>query len=140
MQQLHHEILLCFNLFKHRINPDISQLDILPGQSKILQCLLNHPSTPKEVGDYCKIDKSTTTSLINKMEKMGYIEKEPSLSDKRSFVLHLTPLGKVKAEQSMMICDKVNDLALKDLSDKEKEQLFILLDKIKKNLEDDMHE
>ena len=133
--ELHFQILKCFNLFKHCINPKMSKLDILPGQSKVLQCLNTYGAlTPKEIGQYCKIDKSTTTSLINKMLKMDYIQKEASLVDKRSFVLHLTDLGLEKAEESSKICHEINQKALKHLSKEEQEDLFKLLDKINKSL------
>ncbi|MFQ9072787.1 MAG: MarR family transcriptional regulator [Faecalibacillus faecis] len=32
--------------------------------------------SPKEIGKLCIVDKSTTTSLLNKMEKMNYIERK----------------------------------------------------------------
>lgn len=37
-----------------------------------------------ELGNHCCIDKSTTTTLLNKMEKMNYIEKKTQNQDKRS--------------------------------------------------------
>lgn len=139
--ELHFQILKCFNLFKHCINPKMSKLDILPGQSKVLQCLNIYGAlSPKEIGQYCKIDKSTTTSLINKMLKMDYIQKEASLSDKRSFVLYLTDLGKQKAKESIRFCHEVNQKALRQLTQEEKKQLFILLHKVNESLEDEINE
>ena len=140
-EELHFQILKCFHLFKHCINPETSKIDILPGQHKVLQCLNAYGSlTPKDIGDYCKIDKSTTTSLINKMLKMGYIQKESSLNDKRSFVLHLTDLGNEKAKESLSICHEVNNKALSQLNDEERKTLFKLLNKVNESLEDEIHE
>ena len=40
------------------------------GKSKFLLCLKEYgPLSPKELGNHCCIDKSTTTTLLNKMEK-----------------------------------------------------------------------
>ena len=75
--QFHFQLLKCFNQQKRWINQRTIQIDVLPGQSKILQCLDEYgPLSPKEIGNLCIIDKSTTTSLLNKMEKMVYIEKK----------------------------------------------------------------
>lgn len=56
------------------------------------------PLSPKEIGKLCIVDKSTTTSLLNKMEKMNYIAKKNQNHDKRSIHIHLTKLGKEKAK------------------------------------------
>ena len=75
--QFHFQLLKCFNHQKRWINQRTIQIDVLPGQSKVLQCLDEHgPLSPKEIGKLCIVDKSTTTSLLNKMEKMNYIEKK----------------------------------------------------------------
>ena len=76
-EQFHFQLLKCFNHQKRWINQRTIQIDVLPGQSKVLQCLEEHgPLSPKEIGKLCIVDKSTTTSLLNKMEKMNYIEKK----------------------------------------------------------------
>lgn len=138
-EELHFQILKCFNLLKHCINPKTSKIEILPGQNKVLQCLnVYGPLTPKEIGGYCKIDKSTTTSLINKMLKMGYIQKEYSINDKRSFVLYLTDLGNKKANESFKICHDVNQKALSQFNSEEKKELFMLLNKINESLEEEI--
>ena len=97
--QFHFQLLKCFNHQKRWINQRTIQIDVLPGQSKVLQCLEEHgPLSPKEIGKLCIVDQSTTTSLLNKMEKMNYIEKKNQNHDKRSICIHLTKLGKEKAQ------------------------------------------
>ena len=98
--QFHFQLLKCFNHQKRWINQRTIQIDVLPGQSKVLQCLDEHgPLSPKEIGKLCIVDKSTTTSLLNKMEKMNYIEKKTQNQDKRSIQIHLTKRGYEKALQ-----------------------------------------
>ena len=81
--QFHFQLLKCFNHQKRWINQRTIQIDVLPGQSKVLQCLDEHgPLSPKEIGKLCIVDKSTTTSLLNKMEKMNYIEKKGTMDPK----------------------------------------------------------
>ena len=62
--KFYHQLLKCFNHQKRWINQRTIQIDVLPGQSKVLQCLDEHgPLSPKEIGKLCIVDKSTTTSL-----------------------------------------------------------------------------
>nr|WP_317999859.1 MarR family transcriptional regulator [uncultured Faecalibacillus sp.] len=139
--QFHFQLLKCFNHQKRWINQRTIQIDVLPGQSKILQCLDEYGSlTPKEIGKLCIVDKSTTTSLLNKMEKMHYIEKKNQNHDKRSIQIHLTTLGKEKTQLVKQICQESNQVLLQSLSKKEQKEIIDILKKINGSLEkEDVH-
>lgn len=139
--QFHFQLLKCFNQQKRRINQRTIQIDVLPGQSKVLQCLDEYgPLSPKEIGNLCIIDKSTTTSLLNKMEKMAYIEKKNQDYDKRSIQIHLTALGKEKAQLVKQICLESDQFILQSLSKKEQQEIINLLKQINNTLEkEDAH-
>ena len=139
--QFHFQLLKCFNHQKRWINQRTIQIDVLPGQSKILQCLDEYgPLTPKEIGKLCIVDKSTTTSLLNKMEKMNYIEKKNQNNDKRSIQIHLTTLGKEKTQLVKQICQESNQVLLQSLSKKEQKEIIDILKKINGSLEkEDVH-
>lgn len=139
--QFHFQLLKCFNHKKRWINQRTIQIDVLPGQSKILQCLDEYgPLTPKEIGKLCIVDKSTTTSLLNKMEKMHYIEKKNQNHDKRSIQIHLTTLGKEKTQLVKQICQESNQVLLQSLSKIEQKEIIDILKKINDSLEkEDVH-
>ena len=133
VDQFHHQ--------KRWINQRTIQINVLPGQSKILQCLDEYgPLTPKEIGKLCIVDKSTTTSLLNKMEKMNYIEKKNQNHDKRSILIHLTKLGKEKTQLVKQICLESDQFILQRLSKKEQQEIINLLKQINDTLEkEDVH-
>ena len=139
--QFQFQLLKCFNHQKRWINQRTIQIDVLPGQSKILQCLDEYgPLTPKEIGKLCIVDKSTTTSLLNKMEKMHYIEKKNQNHDKRSIQIHLTTLGKEKTQLVKQICQESNQVLLQSLSKIEQKEIIDILKKINDSLEkEDVH-
>lgn len=139
--QFHFQLLKCFNHQKRWINQRTTQINVLPGQSKILQCLDEYgPLTPKEIGKLCIVDKSTTTSLLNKMEKMHYIEKKNQNHDKRSIQIHLTTLGKEKTQLVKQICQESNQVLLQSLSKIEQKEIIDILKKINDSLEkEDVH-
>ncbi len=130
-EQFHFQLLKCFNQQRKLITRKTAKLDVLPGQSKVLLCLYEQGSlSAKEIGDYCIIDKSTTTTLLKKMEKMGYIEKKNDKQDKRALSIQLTTLGLDKAKQVKEICEESNQEILNVLTTNEQVEILRLLKKL----------
>ncbi len=78
-------------------------------------------------------DKSTVTSLINKLESLGYIEKTSDSSDKRVTMVVLTNKGRDVENTFNNISKMVRETAYNGFSDEEKEQLLTLLKKLNMN-------
>lgn len=70
--QARHFHFLLMQTFKHvdrLIHERTAKLNLDPGQPKILQCLYEgHGKTPKQIGQWCVLDKSTITTLLKLME------------------------------------------------------------------------
>ena len=140
VDQFHFQLLKCFNHQKRWINQRTIQINVLPGQSKILQCLDEYgPLTPKEIGKLCIVDKSTTTSLLNKMEKMNYIEKKTQNQDKRSIQIRLTKRGYEKALQVEKISNESEQLFLSTLSKEDQVKIIQLLKQINLFMEGELN-
>ena len=138
--QFHFQLLKCFNQQKRWINQQTNQIDVLPGQSKFLLCLKEYgPLSPKELGNHCCIDKSTTTTLLNKMEKMNYIEKKNQNQDKRSIQIHLTKRGYEKALQVEKISNESEQLFLSTLSKEDQVKIIQLLKQINLFMEGELN-
>lgn len=79
-------------------------------------------------------DKSTVTTLVNKLEKMELLEKFKSDEDSRVTMVKLTQKG---LETKPIVMDKISkkllDITYKDFSNHEKELVVSLLERIKKN-------
>ena len=56
----------------------------------ILICKSDKPVTPVMAADFFKVKKPMITTMVSNLLKHGYIEKIPSLDDKRSFSLNPT--------------------------------------------------
>lgn len=54
--------------------------------------------TPKEAGGFLRLSTGAMTSLIDRLEQRGHLERRPNPNDRRSVLLHLTPAGAVVAE------------------------------------------
>lgn len=55
--------------------------------------------TPKQAGEYLELTTGAMTSLIDRLEQRGHLERRPNPEDRRSILLHLTPSGAEVAEQ-----------------------------------------
>ena len=115
--EFHYVLMRCFNKSNKLIVQRTAQLGLYPGQPKILECLLEEDGqTPKNIGRRCVLDKSTITSLLNKMEQQKLVFRQIQSADKRSVKIFLTDLGREKAAEVKKICQQVDDLALSRLS------------------------
>ena len=49
--------------------------------------------TPKQAGEYLELSTGAMTSLVDRLERRGHIERRPNPQDRRSILIHLTPSG-----------------------------------------------
>lgn len=70
------------------------------GQGKVLSVLKRKPEiSQKELTELLDMSKQSLAELLGKMEKSGYIAREPSEIDKRSVVIKLLPEGQKAVEE-----------------------------------------
>src|SRR5262245_11754310 len=62
--------------------------------------------TPSGVADYVGTTRGTASQLISELERLGYLEKTPSVNDKRSVTLSVTQKGK-----KLLARDPINAMA-----------------------------
>lgn len=79
-------------------------------------------------------DKSTTTSLVKKLENEGFIEVKKDESDARKKIIRLTANGKSYNEKTTALSAHLLSTCYKGFSLDEKKQLVELLNKLSKNL------
>lgn len=108
---------------------------VAPSYGDVLFALdQTETQTVQEVVKYTNKDKSTISSVINRLEANGYIRKEKDVSDARITNLTLTPKAKKLKPALFEISDKMNSKIFEGLSTTEKETLFELMGKILNNL------
>ena len=99
----------------------------------LFQLSVNEKMTMGELSEKINRDKSTTTVLVRKLEKDGFITGESDPSDKRSRIIFLTEKGKQFNQTAHELSKELLETFYKDFSDTEKENFFNSLLKIKKN-------
>ncbi len=108
--------------------------DITVDQVLILILLKNNNNLSQmEIGDLVFKDYASITRIINLMIKKEYLIKSPHKVDKRRSAIKITTKG-MKAIENLEPVIKLNrETALKNISNKEMNQLFSILNKITNN-------
>lgn len=113
------------------------ELDLSDGQPKVFYILReNEGCVQKELAKICQIRESTMTVLLGRMEKQGYIYKEPKYvsGGKRAYGIFLTEEGKTKADKIIALVDELEEKSFEGFSGEERKQLFSLLGRVRENL------
>jgi MarR family transcriptional regulator, organic hydroperoxide resistance regulator len=108
---------------------------IAPSYGDILFVLDQKGSlTMQEVAKHTIKDKSTISSVINKLASGGFVMKERDALDGRYTNLTLTEKAKKLRPVLLEISKKMNGRLFKGFSAEEKQTLFVLMQKIYKNI------
>lgn len=133
---LHFMLMKCFHHSNKAIVKENTALSLLPGQGKILECLMEEDGlSPKELGIRCVIDKSTITSLLGKMEKQGFIKRTNHPTDKRAVYIWLTDTGKILGVKVIKNSQDIDNEVLKTLSSKQRNDLENMLKILERSYE-----
>ncbi|MBZ5203053.1 MarR family transcriptional regulator [Planomicrobium chinense] len=119
-------------------NIEFKEFDLTKGQYLYLVRICENPGIIQEqLIDLIKVDRSTATRAIQKMEANGFIEKKDDRGNKK--IKKLFPTGKGNAVYPFIKRenDHSNKVALDGFSELEEEMAFELLQRIRKNIETD---
>lgn len=108
---------------------------LAPSHGEILGSLMARGPLPMtEIARIIDKDKSTITALVNKLIKLGYVEKQRHLADNRICLIALSKKGAELKSNFQLIAQKLRAQSYKNISDEERETLLRLLTKINESL------
>ena len=99
----------------------------------LFQLSVNEKMTMGELSEKINRDKSTTTVLVRKLEKDGFITGDAAPNDKRSRIIYLTEKGRQFNATAQELSSDLLGTYFKGFTDNEKEEFFNTLLRIKKN-------
>ena len=135
MESIHYLLMSDHFLVQKSLVTSIKDSELTPGQPKILDYLQNHNGcVQKEIAKGCHIEPASITVILKGMESKGYIERKMLNGDRRSLYDSLTEKGKKYIEYLNEKFDKVENTALKNFSEDEKQQLNDLLMRVYENM------
>lgn len=138
MKQILREIGMIARALESISNIEFKKFDLTKGQYLYLVRICENPGIIQEqLVEMIKVDRSTATRAIQKLEINGFIEKKEDPNNKKIKRLFPAEKGKtvypfIKSEN-----DYSNIVALEGFSEKEAESTFYHLQRIRKNIEKD---
>ena len=99
----------------------------------LFQLSVNEKMTMGELSEKINRDKSTTTVLVRKLEKDGFITGDAAPNDKRSRIICLTEKGRQFNATAQELSTDLLGTFFKGFTENEKEEFFKTLLRIKKN-------
>lgn len=119
-------------------NIEFKEYDLTKGQYLyIVRIYENQGIIQEKLAEMIKVNRTTAARAIKKLEINGFIEKKEDKHNKKIKKLFLTEKGKnvypfIKREN-----DYSNTVALEGFSESEEETIFILLQRVRNNIEKD---
>ena len=101
-----------------------------------LMCLWEQEGvTQREIAKKSKVESSTTTRTIDKLEKLGLVQRQVDPNSRRSFRIYLTDKGRALQKEITPIPLSVNHHILSALDSSEQKEMIRLLQKLVVNIE-----
>ena len=132
---LHYLIMANQMLVQKALLEQLKDTRLTIGQPKILDYLKEHDgSNQKEIAKACFLEAGSLTTILNKMEEKGLIERRILNGNRRSSHIFLTAVGKEKQQLVDTAFSEIEKKALADISEKEFEQFMSVYHRIYSNL------
>lgn len=130
------ELTQCINYLlttaQHAVFQEMSQrlaiYDLTPVQYGVLYCLwCGNKTKPKEIAEELKLENSTISGVLERMEKKDLIERRISKEDRRYVEICLTIKGEALQKPVLKTVEEVNYDVLKVISEEEQKELKRML-------------
>ena len=102
------------------------------GRERVLSVIGSYEDgvRQKVLTEELRINPSSVSEMISKLENDGYVKRTVDPTDKRATLISLTELGEARAAEIQDEKNEKLDKAFSNLTDDEKEQLITLLEKL----------
>ena len=105
------------------------------GQPKVLDYMKDHDgASQKEIAAGCLIEAGSLTSILNRMEEKGLIERKMLNGNRRTFHIFMTESGKKNQKLVEETFEKIEETALNNISEEEQKVFMEIFHRIYRNL------
>lgn len=111
-------------------------IELGQGQPRILRMLrLKGAMSQRELADLCVLDVTTMSRTLDKLEKMGLVNRTDNPECRRSWVISLTPEGEEKADKVIALFKMADEIFSDGMTEEEIKKLYDMLAVIEENVE-----
>lgn len=134
-ESLHYLIMANQMLVQKALLEKLKTTGLTIGQPKILDYLKEHDgSNQKEIAKACFLEAGSLTTILNRMEEKGLIERKILNGNRRSFHIFLTEDGKLKQQLVEKTFADIEKEALKGISKEEYSEFMSIYERIYQNM------
>ena len=126
MESLHYLLMKCNAMFARKILSGLTS-----GQPKVLDFLWQvQEADQKTIAAHCEIEPATVGSILLRMENAGLVIRRNKEGNRRSLYVSLTEEGREAAKSLQVIFKSVEEEAMQDLTEQERQMLEEILSKM----------
>lgn len=130
----HYLIMAEHSMFQKELLAKLKDSGLTIGQPKVLDYLKDHDGTSqKDIARGCHIEPGTLTTLLNRMEEAGLVERHMMNGNRRSLYVFLTDKGKEQLELVTAAFSEMETEAFRGLSETERKTFMDLFLRIYAN-------
>ena len=111
------------------------EIEINPAQGRIMFVLWRNDEIPiSELAKKTSLEKSTLTSMLDRLEEAGYVARVPSKQDRRKILIRRTAKDKAWQKVYVQVSQEMTKLFYRGFSEKEIDEFEYYLRRIFDNL------
>ena len=111
------------------------EVEINPAQGRIMFVLWKNDEIPiSELAKKTSLEKSTLTSMLDRLEEAGYVARVPSQQDRRKILIRRTAKDKAWQKVYVQVSQEMTKLFYRGFSEKEVDEFEHYLRRIFDNL------
>lgn len=130
----HYLVMAEHSMFQKELQARLKGSGLTIGQPKVLDYLKDHDGAgQKDIAQGCHIEPGTLTSLLNRMEECGLVERRMLNGNRRSSFVFLTEKGRTQLELVTQAFEELEEKAFRGLSESDCETFMNLFLCIYKN-------
>jgi len=126
------------DLLVRRIADLVQPFDLTPSSGLVLGILADAESRlpPNEIAERLILSRASVTSLLDSLERRGYVRRMAHPTDRRMLLIELTDVGRRIAHEFRLVVHRQQKEWMATLSEKEQDQLIHILHRLQAALAD----
>ena len=131
----HYLIMAEHSIFQKELLNRLKNTGLTIGQPKVLDYLKDHDGAgQKDIARGCHIEPGTLTTILNRMEDAGLVERRMLNGNRRSLYVFLTEKGKEQLKLVTEAFSGMEEEAFRGISETERELFMDLMLRIYENI------
>jgi len=131
----HYLIMAEHSMFQKELLMKLKGSGLTIGQPKVLDYLKDHDGAgQKDIARGCHIEPGTLTTILNRMEDAGLVERRMLNGNRRSLYVFLTEKGKEQLKLVAEAFSAMEEKAFQDISETERATFMRLMHRIYENI------